>query len=163
MPLTAVVRKVSAPSVTMTQAGGPQELLARDDAENEQRLTEGVELAQLARPRLDGPEPQTIGDRAAHDDEIARHRRRHEPQRHEMHDGEHHERGGEEQLVRGRIEHAAESALPTEALGDEPVEQVRCGPQEEQAERDDAAHGASSAIAIGAISRILSAVMRFGI
>src|ERR1700734_1887425 len=34
-----------------------RELLARDDAENEQRLTEGVELAEVARPRLDRPEP----------------------------------------------------------------------------------------------------------
>src|SRR5580693_7942296 len=80
-----------------------RELLARDDAENEQRLTEGVELAEVARPRLDRPEPQP----------------------HEVHDGKHHEGGGEQQLVGSRIEHAAEGALPSESLGDEPVEQVQ--------------------------------------
>src|ERR1700733_1556837 len=108
-----------------------RELLARDDAENEQPLTEGVELAEVARPRLDRPEPQPIGDRAADDDQITRHRRHHEPQRYEAHDGEHHEGGGEEQLVRSRIEHAAEGALPTEALGDEPVKEIRYGGQKE--------------------------------
>ena len=137
MPLTAVVRNVSAPSVTIAQASGLRELLARDDTENEQRLTQGVELAEIAGSRLDRPEPQPIGHCAADDDQITRHGRGHEPQRHEVHDGEHHEGGGEEQLVRSRIEHAAEGALPTESLGDEPVEEVGYGGDEEQAERDE--------------------------
>ena len=53
-----------------------------------------------------GPSHRPVGNRAEHDDEIARHRRRHQPQRHQLQHGEHDERGREQQLVRGRIEHA---------------------------------------------------------
>ena len=42
---------------------------------------------------------------------------------------------GQQQLVGGRIEHAAESALPAEALGEEAVGSIRYRGDDEQAQR----------------------------
>ena len=49
-----------------------------------------------------------------------------------MQHGEDHEHGGEQELVRGRVEHRADLALPAEAFGEKTVGRVGdgCGPEQ---------------------------------
>jgi hypothetical protein len=111
--------------------------LPRDDAEDVERLAKRVELADRRRPHVDGAERDAVSDRAGNDDEVARDRSRHEPQRDPMQHREHHEHGCEQKLVRGRIEHRADFALPAEAFGEKTVRRVGCGRGPEQGDGRD--------------------------
>ena len=76
--------------------------------------------------------------------------------------GERDEHRRQQQLVRDRIEHGAEFALPAEALGEKAVGRVRQRGDAEQERWWSRADDAASATAMGTTSRILIELMTFG-
>jgi len=107
-------------------------LRLHDDADDEQQLTAGIQLADQSRLALEMPCQAAVGQRTADDDNIAQDDDRGQPDRDKAQTGQAEESRYDQQLVGGRIQQAPELRPPAERLGQVAVDSVGCPGDDDQ-------------------------------